>query len=233
MIAYIVKLLKELGAVVLGLVGPLNTLKSDFNSWKTDWTSSRAEKLDTIESRLSNPRANKLDNLNRPLDAIETAVNTKASQTSVDAVKSFVDDLEARLTSTRASKLDNLDARVSTKANQTTADNIYSKVVNGFVKRVQRGLIGGTQSTTIQLSTLVNTNYAGESLKYIDVTLPYSLTNTSKAVATCEHAIFTTQSSAFSGVACNLINGNTLRIYIRNQSLKNMDVITWQVVEYY
>lgn len=192
----------------------LGDFKNSFTSWKSDWTSARARKLDK-------------------LDGIERTVGDRASQTSVDTIRGYVDDLEARLTSTRASKLDNLDARVSTKANQTTADNIYSKVANGFVKRVQRGLIGGTQSTTIQLSTLVDAYYGDESLKYIDVTLPYSLTNTSKAVATCEHAIFKSQSGTFSGVACNLINSNTLRIYIRHTVLKSMDVITWQVVEYY
>lgn len=212
----------------------LDELKEAFNSWKTDWTSARASKIDTIESRLSNERAGKLDNLNRPLNSIETTVNTRASQTSVDTIRTYVDDLENRLTSTRASKLDNLDARVSTKANQTTADNIYSKVSNGFVKRVQRGLVVDTSKPEYRELPSSTSNYSSSKTYYRDISIPYNVANIGKSFLTIDigwaNSITSSQPEQY---IAQLINGNTIRIITKSSSVPIKElVISWQIIEY-
>lgn len=147
----------------------LDELKEAFNSWKTDWTSARASKIDTLESRLSSERAGKLDNLNRPLNSIETAVNTRASQTSVDTIRNYVDDLESRLTYSRGQKLDkldNLDTRVSTRASQNSVDELKKLLIpNREFKFFRQGdLRGDSLNKPI---TLVNINgKSGEFLAF-------------------------------------------------------------------
>lgn len=130
----------------------LITLKKAFDTWKTDWTASRAQKIDTIENRLSSTRMTILDGLNNRLNSIERALNgkvnqvsienltkkvdgvinaiaSKASQTSLEEAKLVIEDLGDRLTTKRTKNLDNLDTTVSSRADQTSIDEIKKLLV--------------------------------------------------------------------------------------------------------
>lgn len=235
MIAYIVKLVKDLSK---------------------HWTASRAQKIDAIESRLSSTRMSILDGLNNRLSSIERALNgkvnqvsienltkkvdgvisaiaSKASQTSLDSLKKIVEDLSSRLTSTRAQKLDNLDTTVSSRADQTTASSILSKVNQGMVKRVQRGLIIDTDLQ--RPYELPGTKPLNGRIYYRDITLPYSLSNINKAIAIIE-VDSTNIINYGTRYIPQILNTNTLRIIFRagTSGAQSTDlVIWWQVIEYY
>lgn len=240
----------------------LITLKKAFDTWKTDWTASRAQKIDTIESRLSSTRMSILDGLNNRLSSIEKALNgkvnqvsienltkkvdgvisaiaSKASQTSLDSLKKIVEDLSSRLTSARVQKLDNLDTTVSSRADQTTASSILSKVNQGMVKRVQRGEIRSYAYRPDEWIRYYNDNNNGETF-YIDITLPYAV-DMQKAKENCTYSASTRyHGDSITSLSCQLINSRTLRIYkFDNRGISEQDRyyntfhINWIVEEWY
>lgn len=141
----------------------------------------------------------------------------------------------------------NMDAPVSSRASQSslntltsnvgtvnqTANSIYSKLNQGMVKRVQRGLIVERSNPTYSTLSGGDTG-TGVGRYYKDVTLPYSV-NTSKAVAFLEAGGFTSYSSGEGSYICQLLNSSTLRIISVNDraSLSGYPVFSWQVIEYY
>lgn len=71
----------------------LSSFISTFNSWRSSWTSTRAGKIDTIESRLTDARAKKLDNLDYSISNLKSGLQNK-----VDEAKLVIEDLGDRLT---------------------------------------------------------------------------------------------------------------------------------------
>lgn len=224
----------------------LSSFISTFNSWRSSWTSTRAGKIDTIESRLTDARAKKLDNLDYSISNLKSGLQNK-----VEEAKLVIEDLGDRLTTKRTKNLDNLDTTVSSRADQITASSILSKVNQGMVKRVQRGLI--EQFNNVNVSKILVKNGGGSSpwvittLRSVNVTLPYSV-NPNKSISTCEWSRAIKEGYGGTlGVTCRLTGLNTITfdiMYVEyiSSSVNNpqpkaeVDIqtyVTWQVIEYY
>ena len=142
---------------------------------------------------------------------IDVAISTRASQVSVNNVQSGINIL-----------------------NQS-ANNIYSKLNTGMVKRIQRGLINERNFTG---SVLPNSDTGvGIYRYYKDIVIPYAV-NMGKSLTLIDVAGVATDGSEKVDFACQLLNSNALRIiWVSGSSpgyaLSGYPVLVWQVIEYY
>lgn len=124
--------------------------------WTTETLKSIKDYVDELEARLTDARANNLDNLNTTISSrLASGSYVVPDNTSISEIKGYVDELETRLTVARAGNLDNLDATVSSRlagssyvepdntsilAIKTVTDKFLFDASN-FVKSVQQGAV--------------------------------------------------------------------------------------------
>ena len=91
-------------------------------------SSEEIDLLNTLTSRLTQTRADNLDNLDATISSRATNTGVWATiRASNDVSGSFGEALQGVISTTRANNLDNLDVMVSTRADQTTANAIKSQ----------------------------------------------------------------------------------------------------------
>lgn len=212
----------------------LITLKKAFDTWKTDWTASRAQKIDTIEGRLSSTRMSILDGLNNRLSSIEKALNGKVNQVSIENLTKKVEGVISAI----ASKASQTSLDKAEKAIKDRVDDVILEIINArnnlSLRRVQRGLVMGREG--LEFFELPN-GATNSSIKrfYKDITLPYSV-RTSRSMVLLEVGNYKDRNStSYMSFACQLLNDNTLRIITNSVDEVKWDfsILSWQVIEYY
>lgn len=211
----------------------IEELKEAFSSWKTDWTASRAQKIDTIESRLSSTRMSILDGLNNRLGSIERALNGKVNQVSIENLTKKVDGVISAI----ASKASQTSLDKAEKAIKDRVDDVILEIINArnnlSLKRVQRGLV--MEYYDLEFFELPN-GATNSSIKrfYKDITLPYPV-RTSRSMVLLEVGDYRGNNDSYVSFACQLLNENTLRIITNgvDEVKWRHSVLSWQVIEYH
>lgn len=113
-----------------------------FQQLRTTTYSATANDIALLLSRITQPRAENLDNLDvvlssrssqSSLDALSTKVGTPVNSTvsnDIASVKTDTANLESKITPTRASNLDNLDATISSRQSTADADSKQASLLS-------------------------------------------------------------------------------------------------------